>query len=204
MRVTVVRGDITAAAVDAIVNAAHPSLLGGGGVDGAIHRKAGPKLREACMALPIIPRGEVGPQTLRILAGSDPDRQDVRCEVADVRVTPAFGLPVRHVIHTVGPLYDPSMPTTMRHLLAASVGQSLTYAGIRGCRSVALPAISCGVFGFPVRDAAETMRRVIEQGGPWEEDVEEIMLVMFDLEVFQVFHEVFAAIQVQGDAARAL
>jgi len=127
-------GDITRADVDAIVNAANESLLGGGGVDGAIHRAAGPKLLDACRSLPEVSRG-------------------VRCPTGEARITPGFDLPARWVIHTVGPIYavhgDPATALRSAHR------SSLKLAAEHGCWSVALPAISCGVYGYPLREAAE-------------------------------------------------
>jgi O-acetyl-ADP-ribose deacetylase (regulator of RNase III) len=132
--IEVVEGDITRLEVDAIVNAAAPPLLGGGGVDGAIHRAAGPRLLEACRALP-----EVSP--------------GVRCRVGDVRVTPGFDLPARYVIHTVGPIWrggnhgEPGeLAACYRHAIRVASGLELT--------SIAFPAISCGVYGYPVAAAS--------------------------------------------------
>lgn len=127
------QGDLTTARVDAIVNAANPVMLGGGGVDGAIHRAAGPQLREACQQVPAV-HGE-------------------RCPVGEARITPGFNLPARFVIHTVGPRYrEDSQPAS---LLAAAYRNSLELALQNNCRSVALPAISCGVYGYPAREAAD-------------------------------------------------
>jgi O-acetyl-ADP-ribose deacetylase (regulator of RNase III) len=126
-------GDLTRAEVDAIVNAANQRMLGGGGVDGAIHRAAGPELRAACAAVPEV-------------------RPDVRCPTGEARITPGFRLPARFVIHTVGPVYsghEKSAP-----LLRAAYRSSLELANAHGLVSVAFPAISCGVYGYPASEAA--------------------------------------------------
>ena len=134
MPIAAIHADITTLQVDAIVNAANPSLLGGGGVDGAIHRRAGPALLQACRALPEI-------------------RPGVRCPVGEARITPGFALPARHVIHTVGPVWHGGG----RHeaaLLESCYRQSLRLLHERRLRSIAFPAISCGVYGYPADRAA--------------------------------------------------
>lgn len=128
------RESITTWAGDAIVNAANPTLLGGGGVDGAIHRAAGPELRAYCQTLPESAPG-------------------VRCPTGEARVTPAFGLTaVRSIIHTVGPVYD--SPGRSAPVLRACYQNVLRLCRERGIRSVAFPAISCGVYGYPADEAA--------------------------------------------------
>jgi O-acetyl-ADP-ribose deacetylase len=133
-RLCVIRADLVAQRVDAIVNAANEALLGGGGVDGAIHRAAGPQLLAACRALPEL-------------------RPGVRCPTGEARITPGFLLPARFVIHTVGPVWRGG-----RHgepeLLAGCYRRSLALGLEHGCRSLAIPAISTGVFGFPADAAA--------------------------------------------------
>jgi O-acetyl-ADP-ribose deacetylase (regulator of RNase III) len=126
------KGDITQAEVDAIVNAANPIMLGGGGVDGAIHRAAGPKLLEACR--------KVKPTN------------GVRCPFGEARITSAGGLQAKFVIHAVGPRYgrDPEP----HQLLASAYRNSLELALENQCGSIAFPAISCGAYGYPVDEAA--------------------------------------------------
>ena len=130
----IVRADITTLRVDAIVNAANESLLGGGGVDGAIHRAAGPQLLDACRLLP---------QT----------RPNVRCPTGTARITGGFRLPASFVIHTVGPVWHGGSRGEA-DLLAACYRASLTLAKENAVRSIAFPAISCGVYGYPLRPAA--------------------------------------------------
>jgi O-acetyl-ADP-ribose deacetylase (regulator of RNase III) len=133
MRIEVVEGDITALPVDAIVNAANHALLGGGGVDGAIHRAAGPRLYEACRALP-----EVSP--------------GVRCPTGEARITAGYDLRARFVIHTVGPVWRGGHADEA-DFLTACYRNALGVAAAHGLGSLAFPAISCGVFGYPIEQA---------------------------------------------------
>lgn len=139
--ISIVQGDITKADTDAIVNAANQIMLGGGGVDGAIHRAAGPELLEYCKQVPAV--------------------NGVRCPIGEARITPAGRLPARWVIHTVGPRYkfDPEP----ENLLASAYRSSLSLAVRHQCKSIAFPAISCGVFGYPYSEAAETSLSVCRE-----------------------------------------
>lgn len=130
IRLELVEGDITEQDVDAIVNAANSALMGGGGVDGAIHRAAGPDLLKATSAL-----------------GG--------CGVGDAKITPGFNLKAKYVIHTVGPVYDPRPDSKSAEQLASAHRSSLQLATENNCTSVAFPAISTGVYRYPVDKAAE-------------------------------------------------
>jgi O-acetyl-ADP-ribose deacetylase (regulator of RNase III) len=133
MSIQIIHADITTLHVGAIVNAANETLLGGGGVDGAIHRAAGPLLLEACRAIPEV-------------------RPGVRCPTGEARITPGFDLPARFVIHTVGPVWrggERNEPA----LLADCHRNMLELAREHAIDAIAFPAISCGVYGYP-RDAA--------------------------------------------------
>jgi O-acetyl-ADP-ribose deacetylase (regulator of RNase III) len=130
MRIEIHEGDITGLAVDAIVNAANETLLGGGGVDGAIHRAAGPGLLAECRALPLV-------------------RPGVRCPTGEARITGGHQLQARHVIHTVGPVWRGGHAGEAE-LLASCYRNSLRLAEEHGIASIAFPAISCGVYGYPI------------------------------------------------------
>jgi O-acetyl-ADP-ribose deacetylase len=142
----VIDADITKLHVDAIVNAANETLLGGGGVDGAIHRAAGPELLEACRALP---------QT----------RRNIRCPTGEARVTPGFRLPAKFVIHTVGPVWHGG-DRGEGELLARCYRESLRLALENGVRSIAFPAISCGIYGYPFVQAVAIAVREVRIASP--------------------------------------
>ena len=139
--IKIVQGDITTLAVDAIVNAANCVMLGGGGVDGAIHCAAGEELYEACLKVPEV-------------------RPGVRCPTGEARITPGFKLPAKHVIHTVGPVYRDGRQGEPEKL-AACYRNALALAVENGCKTLAFPSISTGVYGYPINDAAQIAVREV-------------------------------------------
>jgi len=157
--IEVVEADITTLNVDAIVNAANETLLGGGGVDGAIHRAAGAELLRACRAIPEVARG-------------------VRCPTGEARITPGFRLPARSVIHTVGPVWrggDRGEPD----LLASCYRASLRLAGEHAIATIAFPAISCGVYGYPIEAAVAIAVREVRAYLERERSVGRIVFCCF-------------------------
>jgi len=160
-RIRLVRDDITRLPVDAIVNAANSTLLGGGGVDGAIHRAAGPGLLEEC----------------RRLGG---------CPTGEARVTSGYALPARFVIHTVGPIWRGG-DADEDALLASCYRSSLTLAAERGVTTLAFPAISCGVYGFPIPRACRIALREIREFLERSPTPREVWLVAFDSVVYEEY-----------------
>ncbi|MFF7812506.1 O-acetyl-ADP-ribose deacetylase [Streptomyces sp. NPDC007945] len=171
VRMVLVRGDITEEVVDAVVNAANSSLYGGGGVDGAIHRKGGPEILAACRKLRASRYGK-GLPTGQAVA------------------TTGGRLPARHVIHTVGPVWSESEDRSA--LLASCYRESLRVADELGARTVAFPAISTGVYRWPIDDGAriavETVRQVAAAGT----GVEEVRFVLFDATAYAAFEAAVA------------
>jgi O-acetyl-ADP-ribose deacetylase len=166
--ITLVQGDITEQDVDAVVNAANSSLMGGGGVDGAIHRRGGPAILEECK---------------RIRAERYPDGLPTGRAVA----TTAGDLPARWVIHTVGPVYAKSEDRS--GLLASCHTESLKVADELGARTVAFPAISTGVYGYPVEEAAPVSIRAVREA---DTRVEEVRFVLFDRATYEAFDRALA------------
>lgn len=166
-----VQGDITRETVDAIVNAANTTLLGGGGVDGAIHRAGGPAILEACRAL----NG---------------------CETGDAKITTGGDLSARRVIHTVGPVYRDGRSGEPR-LLASAYRRSLEVAVENNCKSVAFPAISCGVYGYPhdeaARIAVETIAKFLHAPG----GIDAVRLVLFNETIQQKFDAALARLDTE-------
>ena len=163
---TVIRGDITKLHVDAIVNAANESLLGGGGVDGAIHRAAGPELLEEC----------------RKIGG---------CPTGEARITRGYRLAARHVIHTVGPVWRGG-----RHheaaLLASCYRESLRLAVQNGVKSIAFPAISCGVYGYPPEEAAPVAVSEVARFVREHPEIDRVIFSCFGDEVCHAFEHALA------------
>ena len=160
-KLEVMQGDITKLEVDAIVNAANSSLLGGGGVDGAIHRAAGPELLEECRSLGGCPTGEA-------------------------RITKGYNLAARHVIHTVGPVY--SGKPQDKTLLAACYRNSLKLAAENKVTTIAFPAISCGVYGYPITEACRIAVDTTANYLQTDKSIDKVIFMLFstaDLKVYQ-------------------
>ena len=162
IEIEIIQGDITKLNVDAIVNAANCSLLGGGGVDGAIHRAAGPELLKACIPL----NG---------------------CETGKAKITPGFRLPAKFVIHTPGPIYRDGLHGEPA-LLESCYKSCLDLAEENGCETVAFPAISAGVYGYPWKAAAEIAIRTVDKFSA--RNVKKVIFCCFGDEMLKVYQEV--------------
>ena len=161
MPLQIIRNDITKVECDAIVNAANKTLLGGGGVDGAIHKAAGKELLEEC----------------RALGG---------CDTGDAKITKGYNLPSRFVIHTVGPVYFEHTPSDAEALLTSCYENSLNLAKEKGLKTIAFPLISAGVYGYPQSDAIKV---AIETMKLHQNDFDEITLVLFGEREFEIAKE---------------
>ena len=168
-RITVVEGDITKQAVDAIVNAANTTLLGGGGVDGAIHRGAGPELLEEC----------------RKLGG---------CPTGQAKITKAYKLPAKWVIHTVGPIWSGGNHDE-DELLASCYRNSLALAEERDLKTIAFPSISTGAYGFPMERAARIAVRETKSFLVRAVKVESVLMVCFGRQAYEVYSDALGEIQ---------
>ena len=163
-RIEIITDDITILTVDAIVNAANESLLGGGGVDGAIHRAAGSALLAEC----------------RMLGG---------CATGAAKITAGYDLPARHVIHAVGPRWHGGTRDESR-LLADCYRQALEIARTHNLKTVAFPAISCGIYGYPVKEAAGIAVREVSRFLRLEPSIEKVYLVCFEPNVEAAYRQV--------------
>ena len=164
-RIEIIKADITSLKVDAIVNAANSSLLGGGGVDGAIHRAAGPGLLREC----------------RLLGG---------CETGQAKITAGYNLPAKHVIHAVGPVWHGGARGEPE-LLASCYRSSLSLAVENKIETIAFPAISCGVYGYPVEEASEIAIKETISFLSDEDSIKKVIFTCFDDNIYRAYSEAF-------------
>lgn len=164
-KITIIKGDITKQAVDAIVNAANKTLLGGGGVDGAIHRAAGPELLGEC----------------KTLGG---------CETGEAKITKGYRLPAKYVIHTVGPIYGREGGKEAE-LLANCYTNSLSLAKKHHIKTIAFPAISTGVYGYPKEEAAKIVFKTVKDFIAKDDSLEEIRFVLFSDSDSKLYEKIF-------------
>ena len=167
-KIEIIQGDITKLSVDAIVNAANSSLMGGGGVDGAIHRAGGPEILEACR---------------RIVA-----RQG-GCKTGEAVITTAGRLPAKFVIHTVGPVWNAGKEVEMDRLLADCYSNSLKLAIENNCKTIAFPNISTGVYRFPKDRAAKIAVSTVADFLQKDNNIDKVIFVCFDEENFRLIKE---------------
>ena len=167
-RIEILQGDITTLELDAIVNAANTTLLGGGGVDGAIHRAAGPELLNEC----------------RKIGG---------CPTGEARMTKAYNLPAKYVIHTVGPVYHGK--DNDRRLLSLCYKNSLDLAVKNNIGSIAFPAISCGVYGYPVKDACRIAMDTTFQFLENNSTLKKVVFILFSADTYNVYKEYLKALK---------
>lgn len=167
MKIKIHKGDITKLKVDAIVNSANQRMLGGGGLDGMIHREAGPKLLEECR-----------------LVG--------RCLPGDVKITKGYNLPAKYIIHTVGPIYD-TEDGKEAEMLASCYVSSLILAREYGMKTIAFPNISTGAYGYPIEEAAAiaiaTVREFLDEE---EHQIKEVIFVSFKNEHYDLYKKLLA------------
>jgi len=160
-KISIIRGDITKVAVDAIVNAANTTLLGGGGVDGAIHCAAGPELLDEC----------------RTLGG---------CKPGEAKITRGYRLPARFVIHTVGPIWRGGKHGEPE-ILANCYRNSLRLAVQDGIKTIAFPAISCGAYGYPIEAAAQIALKTNSEFLAGTDDIEKVIFVLWGEEIYTTY-----------------